>query len=244
MRKIIDGEHNKWKVVLVKTIENMEPMYYRIVNLYTYDIKVIPAYRIFDAVLNQGLNIINLKCENNKPILIDEDGYASTEGVIVIDLFDEEIPNIMDWCLQNNEMGNLIMSKYDSEKNTFSPSNYRIDSRDKIAWTCENKHTIRCGFPTFFSTKAKCPICELEANGETLSLAYWTNITGNRELLNMYDSSSENTDLSCKINYKAHKRVFFRDTETDEEIAESLYEITVEGKELPFKNKRVVNLKR
>lgn len=245
MRKIINEEQNKWKIALIKTIDNIEPIYYRVVNLANYDIKTIPAYRIFDAVFNDGMNIINLKCENNKAVLIDDNGYASTDGVIVIDEFDDELPNIWDWCLQHQEIGNEILSKYDSLKNAFSPENFKIDSKEKLAWTCKNGHTIHCGFPTYFSTSGKCPICELEERGETPSLAYWTKLTDNKDILSMYDAATNNTDLSSKINYKAAKSVWFRDAETDEEVAMQLSAVTVDGKRPPFKkSNRTINLKR
>lgn len=245
MKKIINEEQNKWKIVLVKTIDNVEPVYYRVVNLINYDIKTIPAYRIFDAVFNDGLNIINLKCENNKPVLIDDSGYASTDGIIVIDEFDDEVPNIWDWCLQNSGIGNHILNKYDSVKNPFSPENFRIDSTEKLAWTCKNGHTIRCGFPTYFSTSGRCPICELEERGETPSLAYWAKLTGNKEILNMYDAASNNTDLSSKINYRTPKMVWFMNPETDEEVSISLSAVTVDGKRPPFKkSNKTINLKR
>lgn len=245
MKKIVNGEQNKWKIVLVKTIDNIEPVYYRVVNLISYRIKTIPAYRIFDAVFNDGMDIINLKCENNKAVLIDERGYTSTDGIIVIDEFDEEVQNIWDWCLNNSEIGNHILNRYDSLKNPFSPENFRIDSEERLAWTCKNNHTIRCGFPTYFSTLGKCPICELEERGETPSLAYWAKLTGNKDILNMYDAASGNNSDSTKINYRTTKKVWFRDTETDEEVLEALSDITVNDKRPPFKkNKETVNLKR
>lgn len=244
MKRIINEEQNKWKIVLVKTIDNIEPVYYRVANLVTYDIVTIPAYRIFDAVFNNGMNIINLKCENNKAVLIDESGYASTDGVIVIDEFDAEIPNIWDWCLQNGELGNIVLSSYNSEENAFSPENFRIDSDEKLAWTCKNGHTIRCGFPTYFSTLCKCPICEAEGNGEIPSLAYWAKVTGNKDTLSMYETATDNMDLSTKISYKTTKKVWFRDKDTGEEVLCSLSDITVNGKKPPFKKvKKTVNLK-
>lgn len=245
MKKVVNGEQNKWKIVLIKTIDNIEPIYYRAVNLLSYDIKTIPAYRIFDAVFNDGMNIINLKCENNKAVLIDENGYASTDGIIVIDEFDDEVPNIWDWCLSNSGIGNHILNRYDSFKNPFSPENFRINSEKKLAWTCKNNHTIRCGFPAYFSTLGKCPICDAEECGEIPSLAYWAKLTGNKEILSMYDLSTNNTDLSSKINYRTTKKVWFTDTETNEEVLESLSSITVDGKRPPFKkSKKTVNLKR
>lgn len=242
MKKIVNEKKNKWKIVLVKTIDNTEPVYYRLANLATYEIIEIPAYRIFDEVFNKGLDIVNLKCENNKPVLIDSDGYASTAGVIVIDEFDREVSNIWDWCLEN-DIGNYILGRYDSDKNAFSPENFRVDSDKKLAWTCENKHTIHCGFPTYFSTDGKCPICEIEKSGEIPSLDYWARITNNKDILNMYETASDNQDAANKISYKTNKKVWFRDMDTGEEVMEALNEITVNGKKPPFKNKVKVNLK-
>jgi hypothetical protein len=245
MKRVINEEQNKWKIVLVKTIDNVEPIYYRVVNLHTYDIKTIPAYRIFDAVFNDGMNIINLKCENNKASIVDSMGYVSTDEVLVIDEFDTEVPNIYDWCLENSGIGDFIIGRFNSEKNTFSPESYAINSEEKIAWTCKNGHTIKCGFPSYVSTMGSCPICELEEKGETPSLAYWASLTDNKELLNMYERATDNTDLSTKINYKTKKKIWLKDSETDEVVLESLYDITVDGKKPSFKNKAsTVNIKR
>ena len=119
----------------------------------------------------------------------------------------------------------------------------RVDSDKKLAWTCENKHTIHCGFPTYFSTGGKCPICEIEKSGEIPSLDYWARITNNKDILNMYETASDNQDEASKISYKTSKKVWFRDMDTGEEVMEALNEITVNGKKPPFKNKVKVNLK-
>lgn len=244
MKRIVNEEKNKWKIVLVKTIDNTEPVYYRVVNLVTYDIKTIPAYRIFDAVFNDGMNIINLKCSNNKAVIIDESGYESTEGLILVDEFDTEVKNIWDWCLENSGIGNHILNRYDSEKNAFSPENFRIDSEEKLAWTCKNGHTIHCGFPTYFSTFGKCPICDAEENGEIPSLDYWARLTDNKRLASMYDSAADNTVPSTKISYRSDKRVWFKNPNTGEEVSEKLSEVTLGGKELQFKNSKKISLNR
>ena len=109
MKKVTNEDKNRWKIVLIKTIENREPIYYRVVNLHDYSIKTIPAYRILDEVINNGLNIINLKCNDNKPRIIDEQGYESVEGIIIVDEFDNEIDNIFDWCIDNSGIGNHIL---------------------------------------------------------------------------------------------------------------------------------------
>ena len=108
MKRVVNEEKNAWKIVLIKTIDDREPIYYRIVNLYDFSIRTIPAYRIFDEVVNEGLNIINLKCDANHPRIIDDMGYDSTEGIIIIDEFDNERDNIFDWCIDNSGIGNHI----------------------------------------------------------------------------------------------------------------------------------------
>ena len=51
MKKVTNEDKNRWKIVLIKTIENREPIYYRVVNLYDYSIKTIPAYRILEDLI-------------------------------------------------------------------------------------------------------------------------------------------------------------------------------------------------
>jgi len=242
MKKIVSEDRNCWKIVLIKTIENREPIYYRIVNLYDFSIRTIPAYRIFDEVVNEGLNIINLRCDANKPRVIDESGYDSTEGIIIIDEFDNEIDNVFDWCLDHSGIGNHILSKFDSEKNAFSPGSYRIDEPKKIAWTCKNNHTIHCGFSTFFSLNGRCPICEREENDEIPSFEYWCHITDNTELLEQYNLAEENLKQADSISYRTHTLVWFYDKINDKKEQEFLDTITVDGKKLFVDNK--VTLKR
>ena len=241
MKAVTDKSNNIWKVIMIKTIDGVEPVYYRLVNLYTYDIVTIPAYRLLDEIINEKKNIINIKCTHNIPVIIDENGYISLDEVIIVDEFDAEIPDIFEWSLRN-ELGNKIMSRYSTEANTFSPSNYKIDSLEKLYWTCNNGHTINCGFPTYFSTKCKCPICDLEDKGETPSLKYWAYITNNFNILKEYDEANNNSEYSSDISWKSRKKVWFR--RGDEEVQECLYNVTVKNMEPPFlKNKKqVINL--
>ena len=244
MKKVTNEDKNRWKIVLIKTIENREPIYYRVVNLHDYSIKTIPAYRILDEVINNGLNIINLKCNDNKPRIIDEQGYESVEGIIIVDEFDNEIDNIFDWCIDNSGIGNHILSRFDSVKNAFSPENYKIDDIRKLFWTCKNNHTIHCGFPTFYSTNGVCPICEKETLGEIPSFEYWCLVTDNKELLEQYNIAPENVKKASEISYRTHKLVWFFNKETGEKVQEFLDGITVKGNKVPFESNKVVKISR
>ena len=81
MKAVTDKSNNIWKVIMIKTIDGVEPVYYRLVNLYTYDIVTIPAYRLLDEIINEKKNIINIKCTHNIPVIIDENGYISLDEI-------------------------------------------------------------------------------------------------------------------------------------------------------------------
>ena len=240
MRAIRNQDNNNWKIVMIKTIEDRVPIYYRLVNLYTYEIQIIPAYRLLDEVVNNKKNIVNLKLANNKVMITNEDGYESTDEIIKVDEFELDIPNIFEWVIRNNRTD--IMSRYDTNKNYFSPSNYKIDPMEKLYWTCENGHTIRCGFPTYFSTNCSCPICNIEKLDEIASFKYWAHITDNLDLLEEYENCDRNTDDSDKISWKSKKKVWFK--RNNEEVQESMYNVNVKKMEPPFiENKRtIINL--
>lgn len=245
MQKIKHIADDIWKIVLVKTIDNIEPIYYRLVNLKTYEVVDIPAYRIFDEVISGKRNICNLSCEHNSIVIVDDDGYKTTEELIVIDEFDKEIPNLLNWIIQNGQKGVDVINRFDSEKNSGSPSNFRINSSKKIAWTCEKNHTIFCDFPTYFSTKCKCPICEADAQGEMLSLRTWARLANRPDILKEYDEALNNEQYSAEIGWKQRKKVWFR--RNNEEVSEILYNVTVKNMEPPFSKqnkKKKVNLSR
>ena len=234
-----------WRIVLVKTIDNKEPIYYRIVNLKTYETEDVPAYRLLDEIIKNKKDIINLSCSNNAIVIINEDGYEDTTELLRIDEFDDEVPNLLYWSLSNNEIGSDIIKRFDLDKNAFSPSNYKINSSKKIAWTCEKGHTIYCGFPTYYSTKCSCPICEAEKSGKMLSFRTWARLTNNLELLKQYDEAENNKKYSSEIGWKQRNRVWFR--KNDEEVSEILYNVTVKNIKPRFSERNstpVINLSR
>lgn len=245
MEKVKHVADDVWKIVMVKTIDNREPIYYRVVNLKTYETEDIPAYRILDEVMKGKKNIINITCENNSIVIIDEDGYKSTDELIKIDEFDREIPNLLTWAIQNGDIGADVLNSFNTDNNMFSPSNFKINSHKKVAWTCKKGHMIYCDFPTFFSTRCKCPICEAHDNGQMVSLRTWARLTNNLELLKEYDEAQNNNKYSSEIGWKQRFKVWFR--RNDEEVPEILYNVTVKNIEPPFskKNKKSkVNLSR
>lgn len=79
------------KVILLKTIDNVQVVYYRVLNLDTFETMDIPAYRIMDEIVNNRLNIVNVTCTNNQLHIINEDGYNSIEDVITTDEFDSSV---------------------------------------------------------------------------------------------------------------------------------------------------------
>jgi hypothetical protein len=211
MANIAKQDNNLYRVVLVKTIDNTEPIYYRLVKLSDYSIEDIPAYRIMDEIISKGKHIENIRCENNKLYILDDDNYVSTLGVVTLDEFDKRRPNAYDWAMGQGELGKKLIKSYSVEFNTRVLSSYEIDSHAKMAWTCSEGHTIWCGLPTFFGTGCKCPLCEAKNNKDTMSLKYWCNITNNREILKAYDGAGvENNKDSEHIAWNSRKKVKFR----------------------------------
>lgn len=231
-KSITNINKNTWKVILIKTIEDKEPIYYRLVNLYDYREVDIPAYRILDELVNNKKDIINIRSKNNKVHIINEDGYESTSDIIVVDEFDKEIPNLFEWSLRNDFIGSEVISRFDVKKNIEAPSNIKLHTHSKIYWTCKNNHTIRCGVAAYIGMGCKCPICEMEKQGETPSLSYWAHLTDNTDILKEYDNAENNKELSKDIGWKARRKVWFRREE--EEVQEYLNNITVKGMEVPF----------
>lgn len=236
-RAIKNIDNNKWKIVLIKTIDNRVPIYYRIVNLATYEIENVPAHRILDEIINKKIEIVNIKVENSQIITLNDDGYESTEDIIIVDEFDNEVINLFEWSLRANAFlgenkGAQVISSFDGVKNGFSPSDFKIDSATKIFWTCKKGHTIKCGFPTFFGMKCECPICKMEDNDETPSLNYWANLTDNREILKWYDEAEENLAYSTDIGWRERRKVYFRKGEETKKAF--LSDITAKGKKIGF----------
>lgn len=241
MKEVANIDKNEWKIVLVETIDEVKAVYYRIVNMFTLEIEDIPAYRLLDEVINNHKNITNMKCVNNEIVIIDSDGYESTNEIITIDRFDKEIPNIYEWCLRNGEFGTDIINKFDAEKNLYSASNYKINSHKKITWKCKKGHSIYCGFPTFISNKGECPICEMDKIGEVPSLSYWAHLTNNLDILKYYDNA-DNLEDSTMISWKAHKKVRFRQYKEDgtyDEVLTYLNNITVKNEKIGFEHEAI-----
>jgi len=245
MQKIRHIADNIWKIVLVKTIDDTEPIYYRLVNLKTYQTIDVPAYRILDEVINNKKVIKNLICKNNSISIVNDDGYECTDELIKIDEFDKEVPDLLEWSIQHGDLGVQILNRFDTDKNILSPSNISISSSRQIAWTCERGHTIYCEFSVYFSTKCNCPVCEAERNDAMLSLKTWACLTQNKDILNDYDAAENNKIYSHDIGWKQRNKVWFR--RNDEEVSECLYNVTVKNIEPPFSEKnrkKKVNLKR
>lgn len=234
MSNVRDIPEDLWKIVLVKTIDGTEPIYYRLANLSTYQTQDVPAYRILDEVINNKKNIINLRCRNNLISIVDSNGYENTDELIQFDEFDDSIPTLLEWAMSQGELGTKILNRFDTEKNSIPPSNIKINSTEQIAWTCEKGHTIYCDFAVYFSIKFQCPMCKTQENNHMLSFRSWANFTKNQKLLQEYDAAQNNKVYSSDIGWKQRNKVWFR--RGDEEVSESLYNITVKNIEPPFSN--------
>lgn len=196
------------KVILLKTIDNVQVVYYRVLNLDTFETMDIPAYRIMDEIVNNGLNIVNVTCTNNQLHIINEDGYNSIEDVITTDEFDSTVKSLYDWAVDNNDIGSDVLSSYDTEKNRSTPSKIEICSDKELAWTCKNGHTVYCDFATYFSLGCKCPLCEAKKTKDTISLKKWAVITKNKDILNKYESSDQNKLNSDEIEWNSKRMVW------------------------------------
>ena len=241
---IINSDKNNYRIVLAKTIEMQEPIYYRIVDLSSYTTSEIPAYRLLDEIITNNKHIVNIRCENNKIYIIDEDGYDSAREVVLIDEFDTEIQDIYDFALSHGDIGSTIIKRYSAEKNRYSMSNYRVDSNEQLAWTCEAGHTIYSDFATYFGTKCNCPICDAQSNGKVMSLKYWARITHNNSIVESYDEACElNNKDSRHRAWNSRKIVTFK--KGNQVIEERLCDITSGLKKLQFNEDKVhINLTR
>ena len=234
MREIKHIGEDTWRIVLVKTIDNKEPVYYRLVNLKTYETTDIPAYRILDEVIKGNKVIENISCYHNQIRILNSDGYESLDELIAVDEFDKEVPNIMEWSLQNSSVYGNVMEHY-SDENIQSPSNIKVSSSKKLKWKCEKGHVICCDFSVFVGTKCECPICKAEEEGKMLSFRSWAKLTNNLDILQEYDEAQNNVKYSSEIGWKQRTKVWFR--RKDEEVSESLYNVTVKKIEPPYSEK-------
>ena len=210
MGNIVTQDENLYRVVLVKTIDNTEPIYYRLVKLSDYSIEDIPAHRIMDEIV-KGKVIENIRCENNKLYIVNENGYDSVDDVILLDEFDKHRPNAYDWAMTKGTRGKQLIEHYSVSKNNRALSSYEIDSHTKLAWTCDEGHTIYSGLATYFGTGCKCPLCETKNNSNTMSLRYWCNITNHLDILRAYDGAgTDNNKDSEHRAWNSKKKVWFR----------------------------------
>ena len=242
--KIYNGDKNKWKVVLVKTLDGTEPIIYRLVNLATFEIVEVPAYRLLDDfVLNRGNIIVNIRFKHNKVVIIDENGYDNADECILVDFEDNDIESIYEWAISHGELGQEVINNFDAQKNNRSTRNIRINDKEKIVWTCGRGHSIKCGFATYYSLKAGCPICDAVRDGNRVSLKYWGDITDNKKIVRYFDQSPYNDSYSSEIPFDSKSKIFFEGD--NEEFSEMrLYDVTVKGIK-PFEvKKEIVNLTR
>lgn len=210
--KIYNPDDYKWQIVLVKTIEHKEPIYYRLVNLLTLEQLTIPAFRILDILTGNGMKIINGKCLNNSLLVTDDDGYETYDDIITTDEFDE-VPTLFDWAVENNntsdDLGTSIINTFDSSKNNLSPSGIKIDTPDRYYWTDKAGHSIYIDFATYLSMfKGYSPILALEENGELASFEFWCYLTNNIEALAKYKAATKNVTEASKISYRSNKQIW------------------------------------
>lgn len=214
----VKDDNNRYRIVLMKTINDENPIFYRLLNLKTFKTVDIPAYKILDKIINDGWTIENAICRHNSLVIINEDGYESLDEIITYDEFEDNVDSIFEWSFKNKEYGTDAIQRYDSMKNSelgenndkkiyYSPNDVEINSRMKVYWKCDKKHNIYLDFASMFSTKFKCPICEAKKNEDThIDLTTWANITGNKTILNMYVAANNEIEPS-EINYDSKKKV-------------------------------------
>lgn len=243
-REIVNNDKDSWRITFIKTIDNAQVVFYRLVNLHTYITLDIPAYRIFDEIINNRMNIVNARCLNNQLIVQTNDGYDGTEDLIVVEEFDKDIQTIYEWSVRNQGMGGEMISRFDSTKNLCSPSTCKIDDTTRLAWTCERNHTIYMDFQTYVSLGCKCPICETKNENKVLSFKTWAKLTNNTDILEQFRSCEMNKMGSSDIAYDSRKKVWWH--KGNEDVQMELCEATLKGKKPPFKEnvRTVINLSR
>lgn len=222
----IDDGREVWRVIYVKTLESATPLYYRIINLHTLETRCVPAYRIFDEIINDKLEIENIRCNHNKIFIVNNSGYLGNEDIITTDEFENKCQSILDWSLRDSN-GFTVINSFDSSKNKKTPSKLGIDSEEKIYWHCSNNssHNFYCDFATYKSMEFKCPICQAKEIGKVLSFRYWCRWTNNDDIEKAYDDSYRNKESAKKIQYLSKAKRWFR--QGDCEVQMSLHDITV-----------------
>ena len=241
-REVLNNESNEWMVTFVKTVDTDHAVYYRLTNLQTYRTLVVAAHKLIDEIVNNRRIIVNLRTQNNRFVILNEDGYDGAEDIIVVDEFDSDVPNIYEWTLTHGDLGCKIIEMYDRAYNLLAPSNIKIDSDVKLHWICSNGHRIHTDFATIASLKCDCPICKAQESGKVLSFKVWANLTDNTELLEQYRSCELNTTASSNIAYDSKKKVYWRKDGVDEMA--SMYSVTIQGNRPFRKESDIVNLSR
>lgn len=232
-KEVINNELNDWLITFLKTVDMSHVVYYRLTNMQTYKTIEVAAHRLVDEIINNKRNIQNIRSQNNKFIVLTQDGYGGTEDIIVVDEFDSDIQNIYEWALTHGDLGCKLIDMYDKNVNISAPSNISIDSAEKLAWSCPKGHRIYMDFATMVSTKCECPICKAKESGKAISLKAWAYLTNNMELLEQYRSCNLNTKASSEIAYDSTKQVYWR--KDNEDVLLGLRKVTVGG-ERPFKD--------
>ena len=240
MGKLVNKNENLYRVVLLKTIDGVTPIYYRLVKLSDYSVIDVPASRIVDEVFN-GIQIENMRCSHNTLYITDDNGYDSTDEIVVLDEFDQYRPNAFDWSMLKGEKGKRLISMFSTKNNRQSLSRYTIDGHSDIAWECPHGHTFYAGFSTMYGLGVKCPMCEAERAKATMSLRYWAMLTKNYDILQAYELGS-NERRSDNIAWSSKKEVEFLILGTNKKTGESeqrlfralLKDVTSGKKEIPL----------
>ena len=219
MGKIANKDEKLYRVVLLKTIDNTTPVYYRLVKLSDYSTVDIPASKIMDEIFN-GITIENMRCSNNTLYIIDENGYDSTDEIVVLDEFDQHRPNAFDWSMLKGERGKKLISMFSTKMNRQSLGNYEIDGHTKIAWECRQGHLFYADFATMYGLGVKCPMCDALHAKTTMSLKYWARLTKNYDILQAYELGS-NEKRSDSIAWNSKKDAEFLVIGTNKENGES-----------------------
>lgn len=203
--RIPSGEY---RVTMVKTVNALGPIAYRIANVSTLDSEDVAAPDVFDRIINDGWHIKNLRCEHGELKLVDDLGYYSADNVIVVDEF-QEAPSLYDFCLVNEEY-KYLLEDY-SVSNSMSINSIKIDSKEKVRWVCDEGHQLYCDISTRVSLGTECVFCSSERENRMYSLDTWCHYTGNLDVKASFGMAS-NTSTAKDVIYKTHKKIILNGT--------------------------------
>lgn len=138
----------------------------------TNEIRDVPIPKIKE-VLQKGINIEGLKLNNNKIV-------ETTEIPKISELRSNSI-SLYDWCLQNGERGQRILTEFNNGDNfPLTAKDISVHSLYKAQFRCTVCHKINNQTINNKTGKSdnKCKYCAGQAVSDKNSLLYWCNTHG------------------------------------------------------------------